>query len=436
MLTIHRIEWFAAVSMMAFFAQASMASAAVAIYTFSGGADGGTPEGSLVADAIGNLYGTTEKGGTGYGTVFELSPPPVGAKPGKRIWKETVLYTFSGGGDGGNPTGNLLFDAAGNLYGAAGDVVFQLSPPAEPGQPWTETTISPPGGIAGISSIYANIPGGLIADAEGAIYGVNDGGTQSPGLVFKLTPPAGGAGPWTETVLFDFTGSDGGKPEGGLLWGPGGVLYGTTSAGPHSWGTVFSLAPSAVSDTTWTKTTLYTFTGTTPDDMNVDGQTPYGSLIADQDGNLYGTTEGGGLGPCHTGCGAAYKLTPPSGGGAGPWTETIIHMFGVPNPASDGRYPVSGLTAGPDGALYGTASSGGNDADGGEDGVVYRLLPPAPGKTKWTERSLFSFNFPNGINPMGGVILLDGVLYGTNSAGGAPAVRADDAGTVFMKAAQ
>jgi uncharacterized repeat protein (TIGR03803 family) len=225
------------------------------IYKFLGwgDGDGSAPLAGLIFDAVGNLYGTTWEGGSGFGcggngcgTVFELSPSPSGA------WTESVLHRFTGA-DGGHANAGLIFDAAGNLFGAT-----------------------------------------------------YDGGTDTSGTVFELKP--NGDGTWTESVLYSFTGgADGGFPNTDLVFDAAGNPYGMTEFGGGSGrGVVFKLKPD--SDGTWTESVLYSFTG------GADGDGPLAGLVFDAAGNLYGTTQGGGSSACPGGCGVVFELTPTSTG--------------------------------------------------------------------------------------------------------------------------
>ncbi|MGH9205494.1 MAG: choice-of-anchor tandem repeat GloVer-containing protein, partial [Acidimicrobiales bacterium] len=257
-----------------------------------------------IADSSGNLYGTTFQGGVvggctdglGCGTVFRLSPGGT----------ETVLHAFTFSSEGYGPNGPLIADSSGNLYGttysdgASGNgVVFKLTPGG------TYTVLHTfTGGSDG-----ANPAGDLIADSSGNLYGTTRGGGASGsgcggfgcGTVFKLSP--GG----TLTVLYSFTGgSDGEGPVGNLIADSKGNLYGTTllGGGPGcgqfglGCGVVFKLSPSG------TETVLHIFTG------GSDGGAPFAGLIADSSGNLYGTTfQGGALTACNgVGCGVVFKL--------------------------------------------------------------------------------------------------------------------------------
>ena len=252
---------------------------------------------------------------------------------------------------------------------------------------------------------------GLIADKEGALYGTAlNGGTAGAGTVFKLTPPAKGQTAWTPTVLYRFCSqpscSDGGNPAARLIADKEGTLYGTTSQGGNSgYGTVFKLTPPAKGLTAWTETVLHRFTGGFTGGS--DGADPIAGLIADKEGALYGTTQGGGTG----GAGAVFKLTPPAKGQTA-WTETVLHSF----TNSDGSSPNAGLIADNSGALYGTTAGGGSAFSG----TVFKLTPPAKGQTAWTETVLYSFTGgSDGGEPLGNLIFDNqGALYGITLGGG------------------
>ncbi|MGA2369618.1 MAG: choice-of-anchor tandem repeat GloVer-containing protein [Candidatus Korobacteraceae bacterium] len=218
------------------------------------GTDGSTPFAGLIFDAAGNLYGTTEDGGAyGEGTVFELTLIAGGG------WTEQVLYSFGNGtGDGTAPIAGLIFDAAGSLYG---------------------TTVS----------------GGTYT-----CFGGDECGT-----VFELTPTAGGG--WTEQVLHNFTGAynDGAYPYGDLIFDTAGNHYGTTSEGGNAGaGTAFELTPTEGGS--WTQQVLHSF------GIGTDGARPNAGLVFDAAGNLYGTTYFGGTNnsmcSCNS-CGTVFELT-------------------------------------------------------------------------------------------------------------------------------
>ena len=250
---------------------------ATVLYGFSGGADGNIPNyGSLIFDQAGNMYGATSAGGHGNGVVYEMTGSG-------SHWMEQALYSFAGSPDGANPLSGVIFDNAGNLYGttAAGGssgngAVYELSPS---GSGWTEGVIySFTGGSDG-----SYPAAGLIFDQAGNLYGAtNVGGTGGGGTVFELSPSAGG---WTYSLLHSLTGARACGPWSALVL-HGGNLYGATVCdGTNSAGNVFELSPSGNG---WTYSSLYDFTG------GNDGKFPYGSVAFDTAGNLCGTTLRGG----------------------------------------------------------------------------------------------------------------------------------------------
>ncbi len=391
------------------------------LYTFQAGNDGFFPTASLIADAAGNLYGTTEFGGAyGKGTVFKLAPPA----QGQTAWTETVLHSFKDT-DGAIPSSGLISDSAGNLYGTTqqggsftGGALFKLTPPAKGQTVWTETVLHSFGG--GKVDGYSHTPaGGLIADAAGNLYGVlvNAGlKAGQNGGVFKLAPPAKGQTAWTETVLHSFgEAGDGNYPYGPLIADSAGNLYGTTNEGGAygsiytGFGTVYELSPPAKGQTAWTETVIFSFN-------NSDGALPEAGLLADSAGNLYGTTMSGGVASsiCNQGsntglrCGTVFELSPPPNGKTA-WTETVLNEF-------EASSSYAGLIADKAGNLFGTAFS--ISAYYGY-GSVFELSPPAKGKTAWTRNVLVFFNGTNGNLPVGGLIAdKAGNFYGTTAGGG------------------
>jgi uncharacterized repeat protein (TIGR03803 family) len=260
----------------------------------------------------------------------------------------------------------------------------------------------------------ANPAGGLFADHAGNLYGMTgQGGANNVGTVFELSPPVAGQTAWPETVLFSFHGPDGAHPYGALIADGAGNLYGTTNqGGANNVGAVFELSPPVAGQTAWSKTVLLTFNGT-------NGAYPAGALLADGAGNLYGTTEEGGANNnCgdRVGCGAVFELSPPSAGQT-KWTETVLFSFHK----SDGAAPLAGLIADGAGNLFGTTAVGGQSKVCGYHGcgLVFELSPPAAGARAWTETLLRSFNGIKGKAPYGGLIR-DGAgnLYGTTQSGG------------------
>ncbi len=312
------------------------------------GTDGNFPMASLIADAVGNLYGTTFMGGTyGYGTVFELTrgPSAVG-------WTEKVLHSFNGT-DGAGPYSGLIRDAAGNLYGTTQEggtysgiyctsgcgTVFELIPTVGGG--WTQKVLHSFNGTDGYDPEAS-----LIFDAAGNLYGTTaEGTTHGCGAVFELTPTGGGG--WTEIVLHSFVNTDGCQPFAGLIFDVVGNLYGTAVyGGIYGRGTVFELTPAAGGG--WTETVLHNFNET-------DGTFPFSGLIFDAAGNLYGTTFLGGDFTCYgRSCGTVFELTRSPNALRGGWTETVLHSFN----GTDGSGP-NGLIMDAAGNLFGTTQGGG-----------------------------------------------------------------------------
>jgi uncharacterized repeat protein (TIGR03803 family) len=275
------------------------------LYSFAGGTgDGERPSGSLIFDANGNLYGTTYQGGSNdSGTVFELSPSSGG-------WTEKVLYSFTGESDGSAPGGNLLLDSAGRIYGAAAlggtitsecfegcGTIFRLTPVSGT---WRFTRLFDFQGTTGGSA-----PGALVFDAAGDIYGAaNTGGTVCKGIgcgvIFKLSPTASG-GPWKEKILHAFTGQQDGEEPSGVAFDFNGNLFGTSFGGSKSnEGVVWELSPTTSGP--WTFTQVFSF------GKGAVGYEPNAGVIVDSKGNLYGTATGGGL-YSH---GTVFELSPPT----------------------------------------------------------------------------------------------------------------------------
>jgi uncharacterized repeat protein (TIGR03803 family) len=333
-------------------------------------------------------------------------------------WTETLLHSFNNN-DGNNPAGTLIFDAAGNLFGTTaqggahgGGVVFELSPSA--GGVWTESVLHAFGnGHDGFHPLA-----GLTSDGAGNLYGTTmAGGEYAFGTVFELSPSAGGS--WTEKVLHSFgNGSDGQAPISGVILDAAGNLYGTTNGGSGTtlYGTVFELAPATGGP--WPEKILHAFKNN-----GKDGMEPVGSLIFDAAGNLYGTTEiGGSCESCFEAAGTVFMLTPKADGG---WREEILHNFN-PN-GVDGQTPNAGLIFDSAGNLYSTTSAGGAHGTPGYGGIVFELKPAAGGG--YTERILHSFGAgTDGSVPGWSSLIFDasGNLYGTTEVGGS-----NDAGTVY-----
>jgi uncharacterized repeat protein (TIGR03803 family) len=233
---------------------------------------------------------------------------------------------------------------------------------------------------------------GLIADRSGNLYGTtNSGGASGNGTVFRLTPPAAGKTAWVHSILASFTGPNGSGPQGGLIIDNTGNLYGTTYSG-GGLGNAFKLVPPVTGKGGWTVNVLTSLNG-------ADGFYPTGTLLADSSGNLFGTASFGG--PTTTcaplGCGTVFELTPPPAGQTA-WTDTVLTSF----TGTNGAAPEGGLIADNAGNLYGTTGQGGSASSG----TVFKLAPPAAGKTKWRHTVLASLKGLNSSIPSGGLTRL------------------------------
>lgn len=317
------------------------------LHAFGGGSDGVQPWGGVVFGPDGALYGTTTAGGTyGGGTVFTLRPPVTACRTALCPWTESLLGDF---GYTVQPSyGEVAFDPAGNIYGTTAfggefgyGAVYELS---RSGGGWTETVLhsfqdNPADG---------KFPGhNVILDNAGNLYGTTDeGGAYSEGTIFQLVPSGSG---WTVNILASLGApGEGGYPVAGLIMDRAGNLYGGT-AGDGATAFVFELSPSGQG---WQLTALHTFSAT----GNNSG--PFGNLVLDSSGNLYGTTETLGA----FGLGNIFKLTPPGSG----WTYTDLYDF---SDNGDGEYPTGDLIIDSEGNLYGT-----NLGPAGH-GVVWKLTP-------------------------------------------------------------
>jgi uncharacterized repeat protein (TIGR03803 family) len=383
------------------------------------------PYGHLVFDSNGAMYGTTASGGAGNsGTVFQLIPPTVSGG----AWTENILFSFTGGNDGRQPSTGVVFGPDGALYGTTYNgggtlqycgggcgVVFRLAPPAVPGGAWTQSV------IYAFQGVYdGQNPGAVIFGANGALYGVTPAGGLPAfsckrigcGTVFQLTPKKNGS--WTKTILYTFPGTstDGRSPNPDLVFDNQGNLYGTTAAGGTSnyYGTVFQLAP-AKSGNTWTETVLHNFTG------GSDGGYPIGGVAVGSNGALYGTASYSGNA---NDSGTAFQLTSPAVTG-GAWTYTVLHTFVG---GSNGATPASTLTFDTNGNLYGTTNNGGSSACNLGCGTVFKLAAPSGGGG-WTETILH--DWPNSGQTNSSIVVFhNGLLYGTTTYLGA-----SDVGSAF-----
>jgi uncharacterized repeat protein (TIGR03803 family) len=360
------------------------------IYSFTGGTDGGSPQGGVILDSKGNLYGTAENGGAnGAGVVFEFVPNSNGG------WTEQVIYNFNGfvnSDDGALPDGPLVFDKKGNLYGAtqaggtsSAGTVFELSPGSNGA--WTEKVIY--NFLSGVGN-PSPFQVAFVVDTSRNLYAsAQNCGTYGYGCVFELV--LGTNGDYTEKVLYSFSGDDDGYiPLGSLIIDSDGNLYGTTlEGGAHDYGVVFELSES---NGTWTEKVLYAFTG-------AGGiSNPIGRLALDSHGNIYGTAFD------------AFELSPNANG---TYKEENLHFF---SGGKDGALPSAGVIIDSSGNLYGTTSTG-----GAHRGTVFELSPNSNGK--WSEKVLHSFSATGGdgifpyISPL--AIDKEGRLYGTTGQGGA-----------------
>ena len=315
----------------------------------------------------------------------------------------TTLHNFTGS-DGAQPTGRLIFDQSGALYGttdiggAAGSIVN--------------------GGCASVSvcGSNGNIDGysplaGLIPDASGTLYGTASAGPGSGyGTVFKLTPPSATGGVWTIDVLHSFTLGDGGQPYvGSLIFDNSGALYGTTNVGglggAANRGVVFKLTPPGTTGDSWTEVVLHSF----GDTGCADGSQPLSGVTFDASGALYGTTVGGGSLGCDINVGTVFKLTPPAMPG-GAWTESVLHRF----TDNEGVNPPAGVIFDNFGALYGTTQAGANGY-----GTIFKLTPPSTTGGVWTINVLHSFTQNEGYPSYGNLVFDEsGALYGATIFGG------------------
>lgn len=369
------------------------------LHTFTGGLDGKNPT-AVIFDSAGNLYGATYQGGkSGSGTVFEMTPIAGGG------WSKTILYNFGpiGHEDGYQPIGALAFDASGNLYGTTQNGGGSANCPSGCGIVFE---LSYNGSTWAETVLHRfsgpdgqNPTAQLIFDSVGNLYGTSQvGGAFGKGEVFELSPVA--SGKWKETILHSFAaGADGAEPaHAALAMDVSGNIYGTLVGDGLGGGSVFEL--SLVSGK-WKKTTLYEFVG-----RQGIGMSPYNSVTLDAACNLYGTTFQGGA---DGGEGGVFELTP---GAGGTWTYSILHSFRATG--GDGVLPNTGVVFDSQGNLYGATQGG-----GGGVGVVYELTPLAT--VPWTETILYTFNGgSDGSEPDTTPLSLDaaGNVYGTTFGAG------------------
>ena len=316
------------------------------LHSFGGPPDGGGPFAGLVRDSEGNLYGTTTYGGThNLGTVFEVTA----------AGEEWVLYSFSGP-DGSDPFGGLILDGEGNLYGTTVKGGTGSCPSVGNEGCGTVFVLSP----AGTERVLYSFQGGeadgqfpsstLVRDAAGNLYGTTTSGgcpfELTCGTVFRISKAG------VETVLHRFGGSHDGTQPNGVIFGPGGKLFGTTvSGGAHSLGTVFAVTPAG------DEKLLYSFGASAN-----DGTYPEAGLVWDGALRFYGTTESGGGPGCLTGCGTIFQVTTDR-------VEIVEYSFG--SLSTGGFIPLAAVIRDADGNLYGTTAEGGTAGLG----TVFEFTP-------------------------------------------------------------
>jgi uncharacterized repeat protein (TIGR03803 family) len=383
------------------------------LFDFGSRQTGQNPQSGVVSDQAGNLYGGAAFGGLNDdGVIYRLTDD--GGAP----WTETIIHKFTGPPDGSVPVGVLVISPSGDLFGTtleggAHDMgcVFELKRPTNPDGPWRERILYSFGSFAG----DGNLPNAGLLPVGPGFYGVTPtGGDRGRGTVFLLTPPGVGGGEWAETILYSFTNSgDAAFPSGEVTMETAGNLYGNAlQGGANNLGAVYQLTPPAATGEAWTESVIYSFNQT-------DGTLPTGQLTFDGAGNLYGTTDGGGLEQA----GTVFRLTPPAKPGE-TWNQEVLFNF---SGGRDGGNPTAGVIIANGGRLIGTASTGGNGPLSG--GVVFRLNPPASDGDPWSETVLTSFGGLNGFRSLARPLQRGNILYGTTSAGGLNGV-----GTVFSLA--
>jgi len=380
-------------------------------------ANGYTPMSSLVQYTNGNFYGTTARGGanSNRGTVFTVAPNGT----------LTTLYNFCSQpncSDGSLPATGLVFAGDGNFYGTTWR---GGSSQACLGGCGTVFKITPSGTFTSLYSFCSQQNcadgqqplGGLVQGSDGNLYGttweggvVNSGCSNGCGTVFKISLTG------TLTTLHSFQGADGALPTGVLMQATDGNFYGTTSQGgalqncTGGCGTVFQITPGGA------LSTKYSFCS---QQGCSDGTIPHAGLLQASDGNLYGTTQFGGISnsSCSAGCGTVFKITL-SG------TLSTIYSFCAQSGCTDGSAPAAGLIQLSDGNLYSTTSEGGVlDCSGTYCGTLFKLTPSGA----LTTLHAFIGSPSEGSDPLAGLVLgVDGNLYGTTMLGGA-----SNAGTVF-----
>ncbi|MGA2591209.1 MAG: choice-of-anchor tandem repeat GloVer-containing protein [Bryobacteraceae bacterium] len=328
----------------------------------------------------------------------------------------TTIYNFTDSSGGYQPVAPVIVGQGGVLYGSTykgglynDGTVFSLTPLSSPGRAWAQTVLYSFGG--GTDGANPEMP--LVLGPGGVLYGTTTaGGPSNLGTVFSLTPPASAGGAWTEEVLYAFSHNGRGATPGGLALGVTGEIYGVAAhGGAFNCGTVFVLEPPTSADQAWSQRVLYSFQGGT------DASSPSPAVSIGKGSVFYGTTFAGG----DLNQGAIFSLTPPVTPG-GAWTEAVLYSFG--GYPGDGSQPSHGVVIGADGVLFGTTEYGGSQTGG----VVFSLAPPASPGGSWTETLLLQFPaFDRHPYPLPGPLTLgeNGRLYGTTFYG-------DSAGTAYV----
>jgi uncharacterized repeat protein (TIGR03803 family) len=386
------------------------------LHRFRGARNAEWPRGGVGLDAAGNLYGTTLYEGhcSTCGVLYTLKRPAAG----ETIWAFKVLHEFGKTlQDGIGPTAPVLI---------RDNVIYSTtSAGADPscgcGETFSNTvpTAAKPVGTYRLLHRFSvrakgSTPiAGLLIDSNDTVYGTTSaGGKNGAGTVFKHNLDGSGF-----TLLHDFVGNFNGGPQGELVFGKDGAIYGTTfGGGRFNQGTIFRITKAGAFSV------LYHFKGVNQPGGSTDGAQPEGRLAVGPDGTIYGTTAFGGS---PSGYGTAWSLTPVEQARATEWRYRQLHIFG-----SNGNIPHSGLVRAANGVLYGTGAGGGR-FDGG---AIYSLTPPASGK-KWKYTLLHSFRprHKDGDIPYGAIVLKAGALYGSNISGGQVGSPNcfDGCGTVF-----
>ncbi len=330
--------------------------------------DGRGSVAKVTLDSAGNIYGTTEEGGSygggnGFGTIFKVATDGT----------ESLLHSFGAGGDGRTPKGAMVLEPNGDMIGTTleggstgNGIIWKLA---------ADGTYTVVHSFHLAEARFAT--GNLIQDKKGNFYGTSSGGGAAGyGTVLKFNAKG------EVTVLHTFDGSDGDGPEQGVVSDKAGNLYGVTAlGGVYDWGTLYKIAKDG------TFSALYNFTG------NSDGGFLYSGLAIDKDGSLYGSTKYGGT----TGAGTVFKLAPDGA------LTTLYNFTG----GTDGANPVGDMLLVGD-KLYSTTLYGG-DPDCG-CGVIYEIV-------KGKEKVLKAFTATSGSEYSAGLVRLNGVLYGTTENG-------------------